>query len=164
MKWRNSKERELIAHGGCREQTLPTKHNPNPDLSDPVNIPSTSAPVTPLDQTEKTSQAPQAAIKEGLPFGPLHTYLKNTEIPPLSNQAHPFFFGSGFRHGNDAKNLWSNPLTDSSASLSQMRENYEQENDQEDINVDDNGDEEAEVSEDANESNFEESGFANQGT
>jgi hypothetical protein len=36
MKWRNSKERELIAAGGCREQTLPTKHNPNPDLSDPV--------------------------------------------------------------------------------------------------------------------------------
>ena len=36
MKWRNSKERELIAHGGSREQTLPTKHNPNPDLSDPV--------------------------------------------------------------------------------------------------------------------------------
>ena len=36
MKWRNSKERELIAQGGCREQTLPTKHNPNPDLSDPV--------------------------------------------------------------------------------------------------------------------------------
>lgn len=35
MKWRNSKERELIAHGGCREQTLPTKNNPNPDLSDP---------------------------------------------------------------------------------------------------------------------------------
>ena len=37
MKWRNSKERELIAHGGCREQTLPTKHNPNPDLSDPAS-------------------------------------------------------------------------------------------------------------------------------
>ena len=36
MKWRNSKERELIAQGGCREQTLPTKHNPNPDLSDPL--------------------------------------------------------------------------------------------------------------------------------
>ena len=42
MKWRNSKERELIAHGGCREQTLPTKQNPNPDLSDPVNNPATS--------------------------------------------------------------------------------------------------------------------------
>ncbi|XP_055505155.1 homeobox protein DBX1-A [Leucoraja erinacea] len=34
MKWRNSKERELLSAGGCREQTLPTKLNPNPDLSD----------------------------------------------------------------------------------------------------------------------------------
>lgn len=25
----------MIAQGGCREQTLPTKSNPNPDLSDP---------------------------------------------------------------------------------------------------------------------------------
>ncbi|XP_048039336.1 homeobox protein DBX1-A [Megalobrama amblycephala] len=34
MKWRNSKERELLSSGGCREQTLPTKTNPHPDLSD----------------------------------------------------------------------------------------------------------------------------------
>ncbi|CAH0385309.1 unnamed protein product [Bemisia tabaci] len=34
MKWRNSKERELLASGGSREQTLPTKNNPHPDLSD----------------------------------------------------------------------------------------------------------------------------------
>ncbi|XP_055049233.2 homeobox protein DBX1-B isoform X1 [Misgurnus anguillicaudatus] len=34
MKWRNCKERELLSSGGCREQTLPTKMNPNPDLSD----------------------------------------------------------------------------------------------------------------------------------
>ncbi|XP_068116515.1 homeobox protein DBX1 [Hyperolius riggenbachi] len=34
MKWRNSKERELLSSGGCREQTLPNKFNPNPDLSD----------------------------------------------------------------------------------------------------------------------------------
>ncbi|XP_071020976.1 homeobox protein DBX1-B-like [Oncorhynchus clarkii lewisi] len=34
MKWRNCKERELLSSGGCREQTLPTKMNPHPDLSD----------------------------------------------------------------------------------------------------------------------------------
>jgi hypothetical protein len=34
MKWRNSKERELLASGGSRSQTLPTKSNPHPDLSD----------------------------------------------------------------------------------------------------------------------------------
>lgn len=31
---RNSKERELLASGGSRDQTLPNKNNPNPDLSD----------------------------------------------------------------------------------------------------------------------------------
>ncbi|XP_075998166.1 homeobox protein DBX1-B-like [Genypterus blacodes] len=34
MKWRNSKERELLLTGGCRQQTLPTKTNPHPDLTD----------------------------------------------------------------------------------------------------------------------------------
>lgn len=34
MKWRNSKERELLSSGGSREITLPNKNNPNPDLSD----------------------------------------------------------------------------------------------------------------------------------
>lgn len=34
MKWRNSKERELLSAGGSRDQTLPTRNNPNPDLSD----------------------------------------------------------------------------------------------------------------------------------
>lgn len=34
MKWRNSKERELLSSGGSRESTLPNKNNPNPDLSD----------------------------------------------------------------------------------------------------------------------------------
>ncbi len=36
MKWRNSKERELLASGGSREQTLPNKNNPHPDLSDAI--------------------------------------------------------------------------------------------------------------------------------
>ncbi|CAH1787184.1 unnamed protein product [Owenia fusiformis] len=34
MKWRNSKERELLSSGGSRDSTLPTRDNPNPDLSD----------------------------------------------------------------------------------------------------------------------------------
>ena len=37
MKWRNSKERELLSVGGSREQTLPSKDNQNPDLSDPLD-------------------------------------------------------------------------------------------------------------------------------
>ena len=39
MKWRNSKERELLSQGGTREQTLPSKDNQNPDLSDPLDHP-----------------------------------------------------------------------------------------------------------------------------
>jgi len=34
MKWRNSKERELLSAGGSRDVTLPGKDNPHPDLSD----------------------------------------------------------------------------------------------------------------------------------
>lgn len=41
MKWRNSKERELLSTGGTRESTLPNKSNPNPDLSD-VKMPEES--------------------------------------------------------------------------------------------------------------------------
>jgi len=38
MKWRNSKERELLSTGGSRDNTLPNKNNPNPDLSDPAAV------------------------------------------------------------------------------------------------------------------------------
>lgn len=50
MKWRNSKERELLANGGSRDQTLPNKNNPNPDLSDARNdrAPSLSPPSSPV--------------------------------------------------------------------------------------------------------------------
>ncbi|KAM8861677.1 homeobox protein DBX1-B-like [Synchiropus picturatus] len=34
MKWRNSKERELLSAGGCRQQTLPTGRDPPPEPSD----------------------------------------------------------------------------------------------------------------------------------
>ena len=43
MKWRNSKERELLSSGGTRESTLPGKGNQNPDLSDPVDAASSVA-------------------------------------------------------------------------------------------------------------------------
>lgn len=61
MKWRNSKERELLASGGSRDQTLPTKNNPNPDLSDarcdrPASI---SPPASPTDLTSTGLQTIQ---------------------------------------------------------------------------------------------------------
>ncbi|XP_036963802.1 homeobox protein DBX1-B-like [Acanthopagrus latus] len=52
MKWRNSKERELLSTGGCRQQTLPTKTNPHPDLTD---VGSTYCHR--LDRTATTGQA-----------------------------------------------------------------------------------------------------------
>ncbi|XP_041652241.1 homeobox protein DBX1-B [Cheilinus undulatus] len=52
MKWRNSKERELLSAGGCRQQTLPTKTNPHPDLTD---VGSTFCQR--LDRTAPTSQS-----------------------------------------------------------------------------------------------------------
>jgi len=38
MKWRNSKERELLSAGGSRDVTLPGKDNPHPDLSDTLPL------------------------------------------------------------------------------------------------------------------------------
>jgi hypothetical protein len=82
MKWRNSKERELIAHGGSREQTLPTKHNPNPDLSDAV-ISSTvvASNVAPYKMT--TMHGSQSPNLHSL--WPLHE--EATSTPPTSHFA-----------------------------------------------------------------------------
>lgn len=48
MKWRNSKERELLASGGSREQTLPNKNNPHPDLSDAEADKPKLSPLSPI--------------------------------------------------------------------------------------------------------------------
>ncbi len=112
MKWRNSKERELIAQGGCREQTLPTKHNPNPDLSDPQpsshqsrNLSSSSPaqPVNPLlEATLKTRQAFNEAMWN-LPPPPL---LQAGQQPPLSDR-------SEHRAGQQLENNNSNSAVES---------------------------------------------------
>ncbi|XP_013136387.1 PREDICTED: homeobox protein DBX1 [Papilio polytes] len=52
MKWRNSKERELLASGGSREQTLPNKNNPHPDLSDAEADKSKMSPLSPLNEDQ----------------------------------------------------------------------------------------------------------------
>lgn len=62
MKWRNSKERELLASGGSRDQTLPNKNNPNPDLSDartdrqPSISPSSASPNSSLMDQSQSAQ------------------------------------------------------------------------------------------------------------
>ena len=54
MKWRNSKERELLSQGGTREQTLPSKDNQNPDLSDPLDHPGAVNDVTDIGEQQGT--------------------------------------------------------------------------------------------------------------
>ncbi|KAJ0069527.1 hypothetical protein NL108_008472 [Boleophthalmus pectinirostris] len=58
MKWRNSKERELLSTGGCRQQTLPTKTNPHPDLTDvsPTYCPPVDRPGTDTQQRPLSAQ------------------------------------------------------------------------------------------------------------
>ncbi|KAH8349909.1 hypothetical protein KR084_009168 [Drosophila pseudotakahashii] len=69
MKWRNSKERELLASGGSRDQTLPNKNNPNPDLSDAK----CDRPLTPLSPSllspngSATPPPPQGAVAKDEP-------------------------------------------------------------------------------------------------
>lgn len=72
MKWRNSKERELLASGGSRDQTLPNKNNPNPDLSDartdrqPSLSPTSPSPSSPvLDQVNLTPNVEQFNSNSG---------------------------------------------------------------------------------------------------
>ncbi|CAB3257402.1 unnamed protein product [Arctia plantaginis] len=52
MKWRNSKERELLASGGSREQTLPNKNNPHPDLSDAEADKPKMSPLSPMNEDQ----------------------------------------------------------------------------------------------------------------
>ncbi|XP_053621999.1 uncharacterized protein Dbx [Plodia interpunctella] len=56
MKWRNSKERELLASGGSREQTLPNKNNPHPDLSDAEADKSKLSPLSPMNDDEEKNK------------------------------------------------------------------------------------------------------------
>uniref|UniRef100_A0A182YT00 Uncharacterized protein n=1 Tax=Anopheles stephensi TaxID=30069 RepID=A0A182YT00_ANOST len=67
MKWRNSKERELLANGGSRDQTLPNKNNPNPDLSDARTDRQTSlSPAPPASPTQGSTPL------DGQPPPPAH--------------------------------------------------------------------------------------------
>lgn len=76
MKWRNSKERELLSTGGSREQTLPTKNNPNPDLSDPnpKNPSSMPPPPPPYGSAAAAAAARQfyGQFEHYGPFGQTH--------------------------------------------------------------------------------------------
>ncbi|NXC50365.1 DBX1 protein, partial [Penelope pileata] len=81
MKWRNSKERELLSSGGCREQTLPTKFNPHPDLSDVGKKCSG-------EEEEEEEEGPMAcppSPRHSLPYHPAPQHLRDRlgpQTPP----------------------------------------------------------------------------------
>lgn len=67
MKWRNSKERELLASGGSRDQTLPNKNNPNPDLSDAkLDRQSSVSPPSPMSPSYNSSDPTQQPQQQQL--------------------------------------------------------------------------------------------------
>ncbi|GFO18109.1 homeobox protein dbx1 [Plakobranchus ocellatus] len=64
MKWRNSKERELLSTGGTRESTLPNKSNPNPDLSDVKGADESKSQGEVEESRQEQSQSPVSSTSE----------------------------------------------------------------------------------------------------
>lgn len=85
MKWRNSKERELLASGGSRDQTLPNKNNPNPDLSDArTDRPPSLSPTSPLPSSPNIEQQQMPAV-ESFPNSGSSTPIKLNESRKTGN-------------------------------------------------------------------------------
>ncbi|XP_072279071.1 homeobox protein DBX1 [Pyxicephalus adspersus] len=87
MKWRNSKERELLSSGGCREQTLPTKFNPNPDLSDVgKKISEGEDDVLPYQRSDLHLE-----VETQLPSSPYHSssHSKNSDLSESDSDVDP---------------------------------------------------------------------------
>ncbi|XP_073329063.1 homeobox protein DBX1-B-like [Pagrus major] len=83
MKWRNSKERELLSTGGCRQQTLPTKTNPHPDLTD---VGSTYCHR--LDRTAPTGQAQLDSQSSHLHHHHHHHHHHHSPSSPSESSKH----------------------------------------------------------------------------
>ncbi|XP_061629020.1 homeobox protein DBX1-B-like isoform X4 [Phyllopteryx taeniolatus] len=83
MKWRNSKERELLSTGGCRQQTLPTKTNPHPDLTDVGSTYCHSG----LERTSTTSQGQLESQESHLPHYHHHHHHHGSSTSESSKQS-----------------------------------------------------------------------------
>ncbi|XP_043938338.1 homeobox protein DBX1 [Protopterus annectens] len=84
MKWRNSKERELLSSGGSREQTLPTKFNPYPDLSD----------VGKKSLSEEEESLYRCSPQSQIYHSPVHSFIDSTEThltSPSNSSKHSDF-------------------------------------------------------------------------
>ena len=88
MKWRNSKERELLSSGGCREQTLPTKTNPHPDLSDVGK--KSSAEEEEEEEEEEGFRRGSASCRSPAAGEPVNSVGSNISSPSLSSKHSDF--------------------------------------------------------------------------
>lgn len=89
MKWRNSKERELLSTGGTRESTLPNKSNPNPDLSD-VREPDESKSQRGEEDDFYENARPASAsgsLAASLPSSPLDGHQSLQNSMPLDEES-----------------------------------------------------------------------------
>uniref|UniRef100_A0A1B0DLG0 Homeobox domain-containing protein n=1 Tax=Phlebotomus papatasi TaxID=29031 RepID=A0A1B0DLG0_PHLPP len=150
MKWRNSKERELLASGGSRDQTLPNKNNPNPDLSDARcdRTNSLSPPSSPLDATHQASP-PKAPIGDALkpkfemaPKSPATDSGDGFKFDfgEESRQQRPQVFGGFYEQGDGSGYNGSAPALseagDDKTKMSSFYDDYESHSDSdEEINV-----------------------------
>ncbi|XP_055708765.1 uncharacterized protein LOC129804988 [Phlebotomus papatasi] len=150
MKWRNSKERELLASGGSRDQTLPNKNNPNPDLSDARcdRTNSLSPPSSPLDATHQASP-PKAPIGDALkpkfemaPKSPATDSGDGFKFDfgEESRQQRPQVFGGFYEQGDGSGYNGSAPALseagDDKTKMSSFYDEYESHSDSdEEINV-----------------------------
>ncbi|KAF7491960.1 Homeobox protein DBX1 [Sarcoptes scabiei] len=122
MKWRNSKERELLSNGGTREQTLPTKNNPNPDLSDPVCTKSSTngcvsrlglySSINSLSKSKTImSSSPSSTASSSSSSASSTSFLKNLK-------------GTSSATSSSIKSSLQNPISSSSTITSSSMNNY----------------------------------------
>ena len=108
MKWRNSKERELLASGGSRDQTLPNKNNPNPDLSDAKTdrAPSLSPPSSPITEQQLRSNSNQSTSNKSSPLDAKFIALNNNNNNNNNNKK-----SNDFKYEIDEINSRSSSVT-----------------------------------------------------
>lgn len=93
MKWRNSKERELLAAGGSREQTLPNKNNPHPDLSDAdsdkpkLDLTDISPVGSPIDHHHQSAARDEPVTYSNVGNGVYCSYQENMADYESSNES-----------------------------------------------------------------------------
>lgn len=159
MKWRNSKERELLASGGSRDQTLPNKNNPNPDLSDarndrPVSLSPPSPSATedmdqqqppPLRRSDNASQGVSKSLDVKFPSNTFQVLkqkfeLNNPEfkyeVPDENNRPNQFNQFYADRDGANPSQYQSRSNSSSEHKLGQYYDDYDSNSDSdEEINV-----------------------------